>query len=333
MSTQSPESRLLALLCTPLPDSGEGLGSTAQPLSPKKWYLFRVAFEQSAFEQPDDLFSADAGAIIQHLNVSEPDAIHIRQRLDMGDQLDQELARLRELGIWMVTVADPDYPGRLVDQLLHQAPPILFGYGDPHALNHGGLAVVGPRHASESDLTYAWGLGEQCASENLQVISGGAKGIDQYAMGGALEAGGQALGVLGDSLEQRAVSPEIQYQVASGQLTLLSPYHPRVPFDVGRAMGRNKIIYALADWAVVVSCQPGKGGTWNGAITALRTTSIPVFVRAGDHMPDGNRQLLKKSAIELLEPPWANLANTLETLSADYRAKRDNADTQPGLFK
>ena len=48
------------------------------------------------------------------------------------------------------------------------------------------------------------------------VVSGGARGIDQAAMRGALEAGGKAVGVLADSLERTAVAREYREALTGG---------------------------------------------------------------------------------------------------------------------
>ena len=55
-----------------------------------------------------------------------------------------------------------------------------------------------------------------------------------------------------------------------GRLALVSPYDPAAGFNVGHAMGRNKLIYALADAALVVSSDYQKGGTWTGAVEQLK---------------------------------------------------------------
>jgi hypothetical protein len=62
---------------------------------------------------------------------------------------------------------------------------------------------------------------------------------------------------------------------------LLTPNLPTAGFSVGGAMGRNKIIYGLADFAVVVSSDFQTGGTWAGAVEALKGGWCPVFVREG----------------------------------------------------
>ena len=354
MTYFTPESRLVALLCVPLPAGGlinqtpTGLwqGETTRPLSPKQWFIFNERLTSAGGHDggsqpvacPPDSFDlnnieqADVSVLAKVLNLPESDAIQIRKRLDSVEVVEIELDRLQELGIWMVTIADPDYPNRLRENLPIQAPPVLFGVGDPKALDRGGLAVVGPRNSNDSDLFFAKEIGELCAKEGIQVISGAAKGIDRYAMTGAMEAGGQVVGVLGDSLEKHAKDPDMQQLVSSGQLTLVTCYHPKSHFEVGKAMGRNKLIYALADWALVVSCQVGQGGTWHGATSALKSLNIPVFVRTDTDLSPGNLELLKRGALEFPQLPWKNLVESLTVLSENYRPKKSIPNDQVGLF-
>jgi len=62
-------------------------------------------------------------------------------------------------------------------------------------------------------------------------------------------------------------------------------------------MGRNKLVYALADYALVIASDAGKGGTWAGATEALKAKWVPVFVLDGADVPEGNRQLINKGAL------------------------------------
>jgi hypothetical protein len=61
-------------------------------------------------------------------------------------------------------------------------------------------------------------------------------------------------------------------------------------------MGRNRLIYTLADHAIVVASGVEQGGTWAGAIEALKAQWLPVFVLDHPNMPQGNRALLEKGA-------------------------------------
>ena len=58
------------------------------------------------------------------------------------------------------------------------------------------------------------------------------------------------------------------------------------------------MIYALADYGLVVSADHRKGGTWGGAEEELnRRPHRPVFVRVTGAVPPGNRALVKLGAI------------------------------------
>jgi len=133
-------------------------------------------------------------------------------------------------------------------------------------------------------------------------VSGGAKGIDQAAMRGALESGGKAIGVLADSLEKAAMNREHRNLLLERKLVLVSPYDPSAGFNVGNAMQRNKLVYALADASLVVNADLQKGGTWAGAIEQLeKFRFVPVYVRSTGERSIGLDALQKKGAI-----PWPN---------------------------
>ena len=88
-----------------------------------------------------------------------------------------------------------------------------------------------------------------------------------------------------------------------GRLVLVSPYDPMAGFHVGHAMQRNKMIYALAESALVVTADLQKGGTWEGAIEQLeRLRLVPVFVRYGEKSGKGNIALIQRGGIPWPEP-------------------------------
>ncbi|MFA6294330.1 MAG: DNA-processing protein DprA, partial [Victivallales bacterium] len=219
--------------------------------------------------------------------------------LRRGVKLGFALEKWNQSGIWVICRSDQDYPSRYKTHLKDKAPPILFGIGERSLLKGGGLAIVGSRNVDAEGEAFARDTAAWCARGALPVISGGARGVDQIAMTSALNAGGSVIGVLADTLLRRSVSREIRYALSDGHLLLISPYHPEAGFNVGMAMGRNKLIYALADYGLVVSADYKKGGTWEGAEEELkRKPGRPVFVRLGDSVPTGNRKLINLGALE-----------------------------------
>lgn len=119
-------------------------------------------------------------------------------------------------------------------------------------------------------------------------------------MDSALEARGAAVCVLAHSLE-RSVKKHRE-ALLRGDLCLLTPYSPNAGFSVGAAMGRNRLIYCLADHAIVVASDAKSGGTWAGATETLKNNWVPVFVVEHDAMPEGNKLLLQKGALPFPHP-------------------------------
>lgn len=241
--------------------------------------------------------------------------------LGRGVQLGVLVEQWNRAGLWIVGRCDAEYPARLKAHLREQAPPILYGSGDRSLMRGGGLAIVGSRNIDDAGAAFARTVASSCAANRLQVVSGGARGVDQIAMSAALEAGGAVIGVLADSLLRASTARETRDAIADGRLTLLSPWPPEAGFSVGSAMGRNKLIYAMADHALVVSADHAKGGTWAGAVEELRRPRHhPVFVRIDAGSPIGNSKLRDLGAIAwptaALRERGADLAATLEAASA-----------------
>ena len=171
-----------------------------------------------------------------------------------------------------------------------------------------------------------------CARNSIPVISGGARGVDQIAMKACLEAGGSVIGVVADSLLKKSLERSFRQAISNEQLLLVSPYHPGTGFSVGTAMARNKLIYAMAEYGLVVSADSEKGGTWAGAKEELaRTNANPVFVRTCENVPDGNRKLLSMGAVEWPDlEESADMKQELNRLAG--RNRRNLKAEQPTLF-
>jgi len=185
----------------------------------------------------------------------------------------------------------------------------LFGAGEIELLARGGVAVIGSRNIDDAGTLFAREAGRKIAQSGAPVISGGARGTDRLAMEGALQADGYAIGALADSLEATIRKGEVRDFVLNGRLALLTPYSPTAGFSVGAAMGRNKVIYGLAEFAIVVSSDYQTGGTWAGASEALKTNWCPVFVRESANEPKGNRELQKLGGVGLPEDELAKISH------------------------
>ena len=298
--TLSLNTKAILLLTAPL-ILGRGKGEESGDLLKPGEYTKLADYLQDRDRQPADLLGPDADQIITDYPHTH-DKDQFRRLLDRGFLLSQAVERWHTRAIWVVSRADDGYPQRLKARLKKKSPSILYGCGAREILNSGGLAVVGSRNANDTLLEYTQAVGCLAAKAQRTIISGAAKGIDQAAMSGALEAGGRVTGVLADSLERSVMKRENRNRLLEGQLVLISPYDPSAGFSAGHAMQRNKLIYALADAALVVNAESNKGGTWAGVTEQLEKLHLaPVFVRSTDGASRALDALKSKGAM-----PWPN---------------------------
>lgn len=298
-SPVSYNTQAILLLTAPL-IVGHG-GYSSELLTPGE-YNRLARFLHDNQREPADLLGAEADELLEKLH-GIIDRDRLMRLLGRGFLLSQAIERWQARTIWVISRADPDYPRRLKERLKESTPAILYGCGDATILETGGLAIIGSRHVDDMLSEYTESVGRLAARARQTVISGGARGIDQAAMRGTLQAGGRVVGVLTDSLERLALSRDHREFFIDERLVLISPYDPKAGFDVGHAMQRNKIIYALADIALVVSSDYEKGGTWAGAIEQLEKLHfVPIYVRSNGNTEKGLKALQEKGALRWPNP-------------------------------
>jgi len=295
----SPNTQAILLLTAPLIT---GRGEHSKELLTASEYAKLARFLYHKECQPADLIAAGASELVLELG-KIVNGDRLNRLVARGFLLSQAIERWQARSIWVVSRSDGCYPARLKERLKDLAPPVLYGCGDSRILNTGGLSVVGSRNAESTVLESATRIGELAARAEQTIVSGGARGVDQAAMSGALEAGGNAAGVLADSLERTALNRDHRNYLRDGQLVLVSPYDPQAGFNIGNAMQRNKLIYALADAALVVQSDYGKGGTWAGAIEQLeKLRLVPVYTLPHAQQNAAFESLEKKGAFTWPNP-------------------------------
>ena len=320
----SPDSLALLLLCSQL-----GLDTdSVKALTLREWNPLARKL-QAASLHPANLLTSSMSDIQSKLDLSVDEITRLNELLSRADNLSHELEHLARIGIHPLTRADSDYPQRYRQRLKDSAPPVLFYAGEKALLGQPGIAVVGSRHLDEAGQECARFVGNACGISGQVLYSGGAKGVDTISMETALEARGTAVGVLSDSLEKAVRIRESALR--RGDLCLVTPYSPNAGFSVGAAMGRNRLIYCLADYAIVVASDAETGGTWAGATETLKKSWVPVFVLEHNQMPDGNKLLLQKGALSFPHPfkePPLKLPDWLGKKATNL----PQLPSQPGLF-
>jgi DNA processing protein len=224
------------------------------------------------------------------------------------------LAALERLGLWTLTPLDTGYPERF--GVLGLPPPVIYGWGDPTALEPTfAVAVVGTRRPTPYGRALAARLTRHLVDRGALVVSGLAIGIDGAAHAAALEVGGRTVAIIGASHEQpgprahRALVDAIVRQSGA----VVSEVAPGKAPAKGMFPRRNRLLAALGDATIVVEA-PARSGAINTAHHALEL-GRPLFVapgRPGDPFTAGCLRLLRETPAR----PLVGMAELGEDLAA-----------------
>lgn len=267
-----------------------------KPLSTGEWNRL-VRWLQSKSINPEDFLTQDTGSLLNGWHDKTITIERVITLLERRTGLAIALDKWIKVGIWIINRGDILYPKKLKERLKENAPPIFFGIGNVELINQNYIGIVGARKTTEKELEDTKRIGAKISVHNYGVVSGGAKGVDESGMLGALEAGGYSLGFVADSLIRKSTSSNFRKHIINKKLCLVSPFNPEAGFNVGNAMSRNKLIYTQSD-ATIVMKSDTKGGTWEGAKENIKRQWVPLWVI--DCKEKGNEEIIKMGAKRLL---------------------------------
>lgn len=186
-----------------------------------------------------------------------------------AERADEIVARVRMLGVRVVTVEESAYPIRLASVVM--PPHVLFVTGEPAALSRErAVAIVGTRRATTAGRTIAGRIATALVAADAAIVSGLAFGIDGAAHEATVRAGGTTVAVIGGG--HAVVAPRSHARLAAaiiaGGGAVVSELPPDVKPSHGTFPRRNRIISGLSDATVVVEA-PARSGALITASWAL----------------------------------------------------------------
>jgi len=271
------------------------LGESKRPsLSPTEWDRFATTMADLQIGIAE--IFADGFQARDVPGVPDSVATKVETLLGTAAAATVEAVDLERYGITTITIVDDDYPGCIQMRLGNLAPPVVYTVGNRDLLIGDGIGIVGSRNVTEEGKIAAESIAIEAIHKGRSVVSGGARGVDSFAMNAAFMAGGTVIGVLADSLLARIRKPGILQAIDDAKVCLLSQQIPSAGFTPHSAMARNKLIYALSEVTVVVAADIETGGTWAGATEALKRGNGDVAVWVGEGSGPGNAALISSGA-------------------------------------
>lgn len=209
-----------------------------------------------------------------------------------------------------------------------EGPPAeLWARGRLDALGAGPrIAIVGTRSPTPYGLDQARRFALELAAAGVVIVSGLARGVDQAAHLGALEAGGCTIAVLGSGVDRPWPEGPIAERIAAEGL-LLSEYAPGQAPRRHHFPARNRLISGLAAGTVVIEAAYASGSLITARWAADQGRTVWALPGRVDHpMARGCHRLIHEGAT-LVEGP-ADVLSELG-LAADSKARGPG----PGLAR
>jgi DNA processing protein len=201
---------------------------------------------------------------------AEPRVMRLPSAKEMEELAVEQLAASARCESHVVLRGDANYPEEF-EQL--EAPPPLFhllGNLDLLAADRSRIAVIGARGCTAYGRAQAQRFGTGFAFGGEIVVSGAARGIDQLAMGAAVQSQGAVIAVVGSGLD--SPYPKDCWPLLERLLDCGGAILSEFPFGMipkpGNFPRRNRLIAALSK-AVLVIQATRKSGTMNTVGWAL----------------------------------------------------------------
>ena len=257
-----------------------------------KWYPYLL----ERFISPFDIYKADE----EELTALMPElSDHVRRAL-----CNKSLERAYEImefcgrgGCSLLCYGDPNYPLSL--RALDNPPLVLYYRGQlPDFQSKLCVAVVGTRSMSEYGKRTAYKIAYELAHAGAVIVGGMALGIDSVAAGGALEAGGQTVAVLGSGIDVTYPRQHTSFQATLEQRgVVMTEYAPGARPEGFHFPVRNRIISGLSQATLIIDAKEGSGSliTANLALSQGRAVyAVPANV--GGPNSSGANNLIRDGA-------------------------------------
>src|SRR5213594_1570686 len=241
-----------------------------------------------------------------------PDTIESIANRDFHARAETEIEKVRSLGGDIIVLDDGVYPSLLRET--YDPPVVLYVKGAwSECLDRPCVAIVGSRRCSTYGQNAALMLSRELAQRGVTIISGMARGIDAASHRGALEAGGQTVGVMGTGLDQ--VYPRDHRKLADEILkskgALITQFPLSTPPVSENFPYRNRVISGLSLGVVVVEAAENSGSLITARLAMEQNRevfAVPGNITSRNSF--GTNYLIKGAGAKLVQQ-WQDIAAEL----------------------
>lgn len=169
------------------------------------------------------------------------------------------LEKLEEKNIQVITLQDTYYPDKL--KTIFGKPIVLYVKGKKDILNEFSLAIVGCRECSQYGKNTAIEIAHTLSNNQVNIVSGLARGIDAYAHQGALMGKEKTIAVLGCGVDiiYPKENEKLYNEILQKEGAIVSEYIIETEPERMHFPARNRLISGLSDGVIVIEAKEKSG--------------------------------------------------------------------------
>lgn len=172
--------------------------------------------------------------------------------------LNYHIKYMKENNIKIININEREYPQAL--KKIYDPPISLYVKGNIEKLNNKNIGIVGCRECTTYGKKSAEYFSYNLSKQNINIVSGLAKGIDSYAHLGSLNTG-NTIAVLGNGLDM--IYPKENLELANEIIkrggTIISEYPCGTKTDKMKFPARNRIISGISSGIIVIEAKEKSG--------------------------------------------------------------------------
>ena len=209
------------------------------------------------YKTPEEIYKLTKEELININGIGEAIAKEIR--ISKNEKiLNYHIKYMKENNIKIININEREYPQVLKE--IYDPPISLYVKGNIEKLNNKNIGIVGCRECTTYGKKSAEYFSYNLSKQNINIVSGLAKGIDSYAHLGSLNTG-NTIAVLGNGLDM--IYPKENLELANEIIkrggTIISEYPCGTKPDKMKFPARNRIISGISSGIIVIEAKEKSG--------------------------------------------------------------------------
>ena len=219
------------------------------------------------YKTPEKIYNLTRKELAKIDGIGE-ETIHNIMESKNGRVIDYHIKYMKENNIDIIHIYEESYPQIL--KQIYDAPISLYIKGNKEILNNKNIGIVGCRECTDYGKKATKYFAYNLSKENINIVSGLAKGVDSYAHWGSIGAinelknhniCGKTIAVVGNGLDM--VYPKENIELANEIIrsggAIISEYSCGTKPDKMNFPARNRIISGISSGIIVVEAKEKSG--------------------------------------------------------------------------